>query len=182
MFQSEPIDQSRRLAVSSAICIVRLGSDHVEAMEALLLSLDTEARKSRFGGVACDAGIRLHSKRASREATMLLGAFTERRLCGLLEAYACDAGDMEVALAVELGLRRQGIGWDLLQTAIGQGPLNGANRLQLIFSGDNWAMRRIAQKAGARLDLVFGQMCANIDLCRAAATAEWLAPRALFRS
>jgi hypothetical protein len=70
----------------------------------------------------------------------------------------------------------------LLQAAIGQGALNGAGRIQLIFAGDNWPMRRLAQKAGARLDLVFGQMYSNIDLSSGPATTEWLAARELFRS
>jgi GNAT superfamily N-acetyltransferase len=182
MFQCKPIAQSGCLVLGSAICIERLGSDHIEAIEALLLSLDANSRKSRFGDGTCDTGIRLHARRASREATMLLGAFAERRLCGVLEAYACDTGDMDVALAVELGLRRRGIGWKLLQTAIGQGSLNARGRLRLIFAADNWAMRRIAQKAGARFDLVFGQMRASIDLCHGPATAEWLAAREILRS
>jgi ribosomal protein S18 acetylase RimI-like enzyme len=170
MFQSDAIAQAPCLSISvagvdpSGFSIERLGSDHRNVVEALLLALDAESRKSRFGGVTCDAGIRSHALRASNQATMLLGAFTGKRLCGLLEAYACNADDVEVALAVESGLRRQGIGWSLLRAAIEQGALTGMARLQLIFAADNWAMRRIAQKAEARLDLVFGQMCANIDL------------------
>ena len=62
----------------------------------------------RFGGVMCDAGIRSHALRASIRATLLLGALAGKRLGGLLEACACNAGDVEVALAVESGLRREG--------------------------------------------------------------------------
>ena len=116
-----------------------------------MLALDAQSRMSRFGGVTCDAGIRSHALRASNQATMLLGAFKGKRLCGLLEAYACNAGEVEVALTVELGLRRRGIGWRLLRAAIEQGALTGMARLQLIFAADYWAMRRIAHKAEARL-------------------------------
>lgn len=182
MFQCKPIEQSRCLVIGSAIRIERLGPDHAKAVETLLLALDADSRKSRFDNMTCDTGIRLHAQRAARNATMLLGAFTEQRLCGLLEAHTRDTGDMEVALAVALDLRRRGIGWSLLQTAIGEGSLNGGGRLRLIFAADNWAMRRIAQKAGAQLDLVFGQMRASIDLCCDPATSERLAARELSRN
>lgn len=189
MFRSDVIAQTPSLSASvsdadpSRLSIERLGSDHRDVVEALLLALDAQSRMSRFGGVTCDAGIRSHALRASSQATMLLGAFSGKRLCGLLEAYACNAGDVEVALAVELSLRRRGIGWRLLRAAIEHGALTGMARLQLIFAADNWAMRRIAQKAEARLDLVFGQMCANIDLCRSPPTdvslVDWVAAREL---
>ncbi len=122
------------------------------------------SRKSRFGSPACDAGVLAHATHALNSATLLLAVSAGPRLCGLLEAYACDSGRLEIALAVERCMRRRGIGWRLMQAAMEHGPLIGAARLQLIFAGDNWAMRRIAQKANARLDIVFGQICADIDL------------------
>lgn len=184
MFQSEPVGQSRRHSVSGAgtVDIERLDANHRDAVETLLLTLDQDARKGRFGGVTCDAAIRAHAKRAVDEAPVLLGAFAGRRLCGMLEANACDADSMEVALVVEPGLRRQGIGWSLLRAVIEHGRRNGVARLQLNFAGDNWAMRRIVQKADARLDLKFGQICADVELCGVSTTIDGPAVREIFRS
>jgi hypothetical protein len=162
----EPTFCAARGTVGCAPChaIERLDPDHRDAVEAFLLALDQDSRKSRFGTPACDAGVLAHATHALNSATLLLAVSTGRRLCGLLEAYACDCGRLEIALAVERCMRCQGIGWRLMQASIKQGRLIGAARLQLIFAGDNWAMRRIAQKANARLDIVFGRICADIDL------------------
>jgi hypothetical protein len=72
---------------------------------------------------------------------------------------------VEVALLVARAFRCKGFGTALLREALGQGNLTAVT-YRLIFSPDNWAMRRIAHKSNARLDLVLGEFCADIDLSR----------------
>ena len=73
------------------------------------------------------------------------------------------------ALPEEVGAkwRRQGIGKSLLDAAMEWASSHEASALRLSFARDDWPMRHLAGRCGARLDLVLGQMIAEIPARRA---------------
>jgi hypothetical protein len=146
--------------------ITRLSADELPLMERFLLETDLETRASRFGGATSDAGVMTYARVTMQHARLLLGLFIDGKLRGLLEAHDCGDRRMEVALIVASSFRRKGFGTSLLREAIAQSGHVDAVRYQMIFAPDNWAMRRIAQKSNAKLDLVLGEFCADIDLSR----------------
>jgi len=168
--ESARVLPSRRLARPPAKnrrpWITRLSADDLPLMERFLLETDLETRVSRFGGATSDAGLVTYAQATMRQARLLLGLFVDGKLRGLLEAHDCGERRMEVALLVATAFRRKGFSTSLLREAIAQRDRVDATRYQLIFAPDNWAMRRIAEKSEARLDLVLGEFCADIDLTR----------------
>ena len=83
----------------------------------------------------------------------------------LIEIYPCvPHAFCEAALVVEPAWRRRGLGFALLRAAARLVPENG--NIRLIFTRDNWPMRKLADKAHARLDLVLDELCAEIAPAR----------------
>ena len=82
---------------------------------------------------------------------------------------ACDdslEGYADTTLFVHLEWRRQGIGTLLLEAAMDWALSRQARALRLVCARANWPMRHFAEKSGARLDLAFGQIVADIPLVR----------------
>ena len=73
-------------------------------------------------------------------------------------------GHAEITLFVDAKWRRQGIGTMLLQAAMEWAAQHRASALRLVCARTDWPMRRLAEKFGARLDLVLGQIVADIRL------------------
>ena len=95
----------------------------------------------------------------------MIGIYVEHTLAGALALYDCaHPGRAHVAFAVDPQWRRRGLGWALLNAATRVAADARANHLRLIFSRQNWAMRQIARKADARLDLLMGEICADIAI------------------
>lgn len=143
--------------------VERLGEPHLGEIEDLLLRLDRETRCHRFGHVVTDAALRAHAAKSVRDASSLIGVYAGGSLRGLLELYPCAPGSkVEAAVVVERDWRRRGLGWLLLRAAIRSARGSEARVLRLIFPRDNWPMRKLADKANARLDLVLDEICAEI--------------------
>ena len=140
-----------------------LGGEHRVAMERLLVSLDRDARYARFGLAPSDASMIAHVESALSNAARIIGVFVDHELRGMLEIYAGWAsGPAEIALIVEQGWRRRGLGWTLMQGAMRWADETDAGSLRLIFSRNNWPMRQLCMKASARFDLVLDEICADI--------------------
>ncbi len=140
-----------------------LGSEHAIAIERLLLGLDLDARRARFGRASSDASIKAHVREALSNATRVIGVFVDRELRGLLEIDVGQAsGPAAVALVVEDGWRRRGLGWQLTQAAMQWAEETHAGPLRLTFSRHNWPMRQLCTKASAQFDLVLDEICADI--------------------
>ena len=77
---------------------------------------------------------------------------------GTLRDYA------EATLFVRVEWRRQGIGTMLLGAAAQWAMLRKATKLRLVCARTDWPMRHFAERRGARLDLAFGQIVAEIPL------------------
>jgi GNAT superfamily N-acetyltransferase len=73
-------------------------------------------------------------------------------------------GHVETTLFVDAKWRRQGIGTLLLEATMDWASRHQAGTLRLVCARTDWPMRHFARKFGARLDLVLGQLVADIPL------------------
>jgi GNAT superfamily N-acetyltransferase len=93
------------------------------------------------------------------------GLFVANELTGVARASAASQeGHVEAMLFVDESWRRQGIGSMLLKETVDWARRGEATTLRLVCDRTDWPMRHLAEKFGARLDLVFGQMVADIPL------------------
>ena len=145
--------------------IVSLSLEHRTAFRDLLLGLDAPSRLSQFACPLSDDGILRHTDYAVREAAWIAGLFVANELCGVVELYECrDPQDIEAAFAVASAWRRQGIGTALLFAAIGWARMSHRSRLRMMFSRNDWPMRRLASKAEPQLDLYMDELIASVTI------------------
>ena len=142
--------------------VTPLQLDDALHFQRFLMRLDRELLRRRFGHEIGEEAIRAHAFKALTDAVRIFGVFADGDLRGVIELYACQDRRLEVALVVEHGWRRRGLAWALLRQATRSGGTGGS--FHLVFARDNWPMRALAMKANARIDLVLGEMCAEIDL------------------
>jgi len=153
-------------ATRSASIHVLTETDRCDIDE-LLVSLDLDSRCSRFGYAASDAALVTHSRSALQNACSTLGIFTNDKLSGIAEIYQRDDAHYEVSFVVERPSRRRGHGWRLLRSSMHWAQKANAASLQMIFSRHNWAMRKLAAKARAKLDLSLDELNAEIRISTA---------------
>jgi GNAT superfamily N-acetyltransferase len=145
--------------------IRHLDIGQLPSIQAFLSGLDQETRCRRFGPLISNAALDQYAVSALDNAALMLGIFSEQRLRGLLELYGRTGSSVvELLLVVERTSRRCGLGWRLIDASMRYATQMGARCVDLIYASDNWPMRRIAQKAGGTIDLVFGTFRARIDL------------------
>ena len=147
---SSPTDQS--------IIIRKLRHDEGDLYCEFLISLDAETRRNRFCGGVSDAYLCQHAKRILSSGAVLYGAFQNGRLRGVAELHAAAPGEpAEAAFVVTPDLRDHGIGTALLDAVV----LAARNRnhpvIRVTCLRTNEAMRRLAQKADARLVLTYDE-------------------------
>jgi GNAT superfamily N-acetyltransferase len=130
----------------------------------ILAPPDRASQSDRCGNALTALGCGDRSTCARDGAVRAFGAFVGSRLLGLLEIYRGAAGHVEVALIVERRWQNKGVGWALLSAAMEWGRQSDTQSMRLIFSRNNWPMRAIARKAGARFNLVFGEIHADIAI------------------
>ena len=147
--------------------VAALDLDDAPKLQRFLMRLDRDSLHRRFGHEVGEGALRAHAVKALTDTVCASGVFADGDLRGVIELYACADRMLEVALVVEHGWRRRGLAWALLQHAMRSGCAGGS--LNLVFARDNWPMRALAMKANARIDLVFGEMCAEIAPAVAAA-------------
>ena len=75
-----------------------------------------------------------------------------------------DPQDIEAAFAVASAWRRQGVNTALLFAAIGWARMSHRTRLRMMFSRNDWAMRRLATKAKPQLDLYINELIASVTI------------------
>jgi GNAT superfamily N-acetyltransferase len=148
--------------------ITRLGSEHEAQLCALLCGLDKSARINRFGHPASDARVRGYAKDAAAGAAFMAGALDAGRLIGVVEVFATRNGVAEVAFAIDADWRRRGLGFALLEAATRWAEQAGVAALRMFISRNNWPMRQLAHKAGARLAFDLDEICADIAIATAA--------------
>ena len=143
--------------------VIALSHGHLLPFRNLLLALDEPSRFARFAVTPSDSCLIEHSRAALSTVAWIAGAFVNDELRGVVELYdEPDLKNVEAAFVVAEGFRRRGLGTALLHAAIAWARQSGRQRLRMIFSAHNVAMRRLAQKTGARLDMMLGEMVADI--------------------
>lgn len=101
----------------------------------------------------------------------LAGALNAGRLIGVVEVFATRNGVAEVAFAIDADWRRRGLGFALLEAATRWAEQAGVATLRMFILRNNWPMRRLAHKAGARLDFDLDEIRADIAIATAASLA-----------
>ncbi len=172
--------------------IRKLRCDEGERYRDFLLGLDARTRRDRFCGGVSDTYVAEHAARAWERA-LVHGAFVDGHLCGASELHLdAEDGVAEAAFVVDPALRKRGLGTALLDATVLAARNRGFRAVRVICLRDNWAMRRLAQKAEAALMLTFDEMHGEIrtpaatplSLMREAvgdafdATGRLIAPRA----
>jgi GNAT superfamily N-acetyltransferase len=164
-------NQAKELfAMTVSICsreAIELGPQHAHDLARLLSDLDPASRVSRFNCAAGDAFLLEYAQRALMRTSWLAGIFIDHRLRGIVEVYDMSPPDMiEVAILVDQTWRGRGLGTNLLEAAVQWAARSDRILLRMIFSTDNWPMRKLARKAHARLDPAFDQVVADIPITR----------------
>ena len=118
------------------------------------------------GAIAADTERpRVESNSAPRDASWTAGAYFAEQLAGFIQARGSPPdGRTEATLFVGAKWRRQGIGTLLLQAAVDWASCRRISTLRFVCARNDWPMRHFAEKFGARLDLVLGQIVADIPL------------------
>jgi GNAT superfamily N-acetyltransferase len=97
----------------------------------------------------------------------IAGAYLADELAGFVQAgNGLLEGVVETTLFVKAKRRRQGIGTLLLRATLDWASLHRANALRFACARTDWPMRHLAEKFGARLDLVLGQIVADVPIAR----------------
>jgi GNAT superfamily N-acetyltransferase len=159
----QPFDMK---TLQSASCRMRqLDPRHYTQFQTLLIQLDQHSRCSRFGFPPSDAALTAHAGSAFQHSSSIIGAFVDNRLRGALEVYrGAVEQPAKVEIVVEQRWRRRGLATALLKCAAQWAASNDVYGLRLVFSRYNWPMRQLARKANARLDVLLGEICADIEI------------------
>jgi GNAT superfamily N-acetyltransferase len=143
--------------------IARLGVAHEGQLSQLLVSLDRPSRVNRFGHPASDACVTAYARDAVEKAMFIAGVFSDGGLVGVVEVFEAGGdGVVEVAFAVHGDCRRRGHCSALLEEAKRWAVRSGVKTLRMVISRNNWPMRQLANKVGARLDLDLDEICADL--------------------
>jgi GNAT superfamily N-acetyltransferase len=94
----------------------------------------------------------------------MAGVYLADELTSLVRVHGAPEGHVETTLFVDAKWRRQGIGTLLLKAAMEWAEQHQARALRLVCARTDWPMRHLAEKFGASLDLVLGQIVADIRL------------------
>lgn len=162
--------------MNASICpyqTIELGPQHQGDVARLLLDLDPASRVGRFNCAVCDAVLIRHSQQALIATCWLAGIFIGDDLRGIVEAYEMTPpGLVELAFLVDRAWRRRRLGTALLEAAVQWAAESDRVLLRMVFSTNNWPMRRLASSARAELDLAFDQVVADIPIARVASARE----------
>jgi GNAT superfamily N-acetyltransferase len=162
------------------------------AIRAHLLGLAAEDRRRRFFRTLSDAAVERHvaglwtDERlviAARDGPLWSGPFHAAGPVRALAEVALWDGGAELALTVDRGLRRRGVGTWLLQVAGHLLAPRGIPRLTALTLPDNAAFLALARRAGAAIERAPDHVEVTFDvaalrrayLCRRAAGAFRLA-------
>lgn len=156
----------------------RLWPSDGPAVQAFFLRLDPETRASRFMAAMNDRTVAAYAEQAMTAPGLVVGVFVDGtlRALGELRPYGLgrkDARTGEVALTVERGFRRSGLGSRLLRRLAEAARNHGIAELRLRCLPHNAAMRQLVAGIGAELRLTEGESEGAIHLARATPLSLW---------
>ena len=145
------------------------------------MRLDPETRASRFMGNVSEAGVRAYAAQAVTAEGVLYGAFVDGALRGLGELRPMGASPSryalgpcaEAAFAVELAVRRRGIGASLFARIARSARHRGVIDLHVRCLSGNGPMLRLAAKHGAALQHVGSEIDGALHLARPTPFSLW---------
>jgi len=133
-------------------------------IEKLFIGLDRDTRCRRSGYAVTDGVLGPPATNVVM-MTNVIGVYAGGDLRGLIEVYPFAPNPhVEAALVVEKDWRQRGLGWLLLRAGLQVAGATEAKSLRLLFARNNWPMRKLAEKAHARFDLMLGNICADIPV------------------
>jgi len=125
-----------------------------DAVAAFMLDFCERDRSRRFCRPMSDDAIRSYVTAIDWHAAAILGAFGENgRLVGLVEL--CDTG--EIAVAVALDHRENGVARELMLRALMKARVLGKERVMLTCLTENIPMRRLARSVGLKATTVISE-------------------------
>jgi GNAT superfamily N-acetyltransferase len=156
----------------------RLWPSDTPAVRAFFLRLDSETRASRFMAAVGDRMAADYAERVTVMSGMVVGIFVGDTLRALGELRPLGPGPSgvrraEVALTVEPGFRRAGLGALLLRRLVEAARNRGIAELCLRCLPHNVAMRRLIMGFGAQMRLEEGESEGTIRLARATPLSLW---------
>ncbi|MCV2868182.1 GNAT family N-acetyltransferase [Defluviimonas sp. WL0002] len=119
-----------------------------DRMKAHLLGLGPDARLNRFFTWVSDAHLERYA--ATSRPEVVFDAVENGVIVGVAELYRWPdvSGEGEIAVSVNEGHRRSGIGQALIDAALKEGRRRGFADVHLYFRKANAAMQRIAARSG----------------------------------
>jgi GNAT superfamily N-acetyltransferase len=135
--------------------IRRLHPQDASAIEAHLLDLNSDDRRSRFLQ-ATDAAILTYVRGIDWGRSLLLGAIRADRVVGMAEALfgpSAPPHHAEITVSVELQLRGRGLGRHLVGRAVDHAGVLGVRQMSLAFLRENRPIQRIVHALGGLVDV-----------------------------
>lgn len=156
------------------VSVRRLRGDERALYLDFMLGLDEQTRHDRFCAGVGDDFILRHASRAFDPQALVFGCFIDDALRGVAELHlGRDGGPSEAAFAVHRGFQSKGIGTALLDAVVLAARNRGVSRVRVACLRTNLAMRRLAQKAHARLTVTLDEVEGEIEAPRAT-PLSWL--------
>jgi len=152
--------------------IRRLWPSDVEALQAHLLRLDPETRRSRFCGAVSEAYLERYAQAALQGEGLVLGFVRGGEIRGAAELHG-DGGWAEAAFSVETAERRRGVGSSLFRRVVLAARNRGVRTIQLRCLPHNRAMQALARRHGARLVFDGDEMLGRMETGRATPFTLW---------
>ncbi len=158
----------RKFFASRESIIVRKLRDHeCSSFQQFLLGLDHKSRRDRFCSTVSDTFLAKYAEQTWRTGAVVVGAFSGGQLCGVAELHPAGRdGVAEAAFAVRPEFRKRGVGSSLLEAVLGAAANRGYLRVRTVCLPTNSAMRQLARKAGARLELTIDEVNGEITAPR----------------
>jgi len=135
-----------------------------DAVKTFYLALSQDDRRLRFCSMASDATVASYVDRMEFTRATILGAFDpSAHLIGVAELiYGTNEGEM--AFAVHADLRNQKIGTSLMERLLIHARMRRTKKAVVMFMSENTPMRRLAVRAGMRVQPDGPECNASMDL------------------
>lgn len=151
-----------------AASVRRLRGDEHALYRDFMLGLGARTRHDRFCAGVDDGFIVRHAARVFGSGALVYGCFLDGTLRGVAELHlGRDGQPSEAAFAVDPRFQSRGIGTALLEAVVLAARNRNAVRVRVTCLRTNLAMRRLAQKAEARLTLTLDEVEGEITAPRA---------------
>ncbi len=148
---------------SSTVLVRKLRQDELSSYKEFLLGLDEATRRNRFCSTVSQTFIRRYAQQTWSRGALVIGAFSAGQLCGIAELHPAGAPSVaEAAFAVRPEFRNRGIGASLLGAILLGAANRGYDRVRTVCLPSNIAMRQLARKAGAKLELAVDELKGEI--------------------